>query len=162
MARRIDLRGRPEMAFRSRTLDPIREILDSAERLDLTLSGGAILHDEELDLYVESLLQEIKEGLQGRVSVVHHERTATGVILTVVPVAKTTAVFLFCKQQACLVDRVDYDYKTEKITVGFGVRPPVRFCTTVAWCIFLYAVAGLCLYYAVQSTPPGELWQAFF
>ncbi len=150
------------MAFRSRSLDPIREILDSAERLDLTLSGGAILHDDELGLYVDSLLRDIKDKFKEAVVVGHHERTASGLVLTVIPPAKTTAVYLFCKRQVDLVDDVSYDIKTEKITVAFAIRPPVRFCASVAWVIFLYAVAAVCLYFASQSSTPGELWQAFF
>src|SRR5690349_7195097 len=102
MSASICTRVRPQMAFRSRSLDPIREILDSAERLDLTLSGGAILHDDELDLYVDTLLGYIYNKFKDAVVVGHHERTASGVVITVIPPAKTTAVYLFCKKQVDL------------------------------------------------------------
>jgi hypothetical protein len=149
------------MERRSRPLDSIREILDSAEELDLTLSGGAILHDEELGLYVDALLADIQAAFKGTAEVAHHERTATGVVLNIVPQSKTTAVYRFCKLQVDTVDTVDYDYRTEKIGVSFGVRPPVRFCETFVWVCVLYALAAVCVYVAQQSISASELWVAF-
>lgn len=143
------------MAKRSRTLASVRELLDTAERLDIDFTGGALLHEEEVSLYTNSLLQAIRAEFQEGVEVERSEETTCGVILSVLPGARTAGVYQFCKDCTDLVKEARYDVIAGTITVTYNLRPPVHFCWT-SFVAFVAFAAAIACYYAASLSVPVE------
>lgn len=147
------------MARPTRVLDSVRDLLTDAERIDVSLTGGAVLHDEDVSLYADALVRELRKEFSG-IEIESAEETACGVILDIRPVNTRTAALLACKQYWHLVDKVHYDTTTERIIVTFPVRPQVRFCSTLVWVTIVYAASAVCYYLANQTVPVLELVSA--
>lgn len=145
------------MDLHRRPLDSVRDLLNEAEAVDINLTGGTFLRDADVALYTDALLREIRETYGSTVEIEHFEPIVNGVVLSVLPQHKTTAVYLHCKHAQHLVSDVQYDQATSNIVVAFNLRAPVNFCATVgaavAWC----AVAAACWWGGGTFASPWEL-----
>jgi len=148
------------MALHKRTLDSVRDLLDEAEEIDINLTGGTFLRDADVDLYTDALLREIRETYGTTVEIEHFEKVVNGVVLSVLPQHKTTAVYLHCKNAWRLVSDVRYDAKTGSIVVTFNLRAPVYFCSTLFSVVAWGAVSAACAWAGAAFASPWEIVEA--
>jgi hypothetical protein len=145
-----------QMARPSRVLDSVRDLLDVSEAVDVALTGGAVLHDEDVGLYTDALLREL-QGEFHNIEIEHVEPTTNGVILDIRPADTRTAVLLSCKKYWHIVKTVHYDTTHGRIIVTFPILPQVRFCSSLAWIILVFAASAVCYYLGTQTLPVVEL-----
>jgi len=148
------------MALHKRPLDSVRDLLDDAEALDINLTGGTFLRDADVALYTDALLGEIRSKFGTTVEIERFEPAVNGVLLSVLPQHRNIGVLLLCKGATHLVSNAQYDETNGVISVTFNLRPPVNFCVTLAWVVFLYALAAACFFGGDAILPAHQLVHA--
>lgn len=148
------------MALANRPFDSVRDLLKQAEEFDISLTGGAILHDDDVKRYTDELLSEVHRQFGTTVEIGNFEPSVNGVLFTVLPPHKNTGVFLLCKALHIVSD-VQYDPQRQITAVTFNLQPPVYFCASFAWVVFLYVLAAACFLGGDAFMPATELVHAF-
>lgn len=133
------------MSQRSTILNSARELIATAEQLDVAYTGGVLLQEIDVEYFIDALFTNVRDKFGSAIEIQHFEQLINGVRVQVLPIERANAFYVFCKSRFNLVDSITpAELAVNEFVIKFKLRPPVRFLASVFTILFLLFLAGCC------------------
>lgn len=142
------------MAQRQTILNSARDLIATAERIDIEYTGGVILQEVDVQYFIDELFDQLHSRYGSAIEVHHYEPLINGVKVQVLPIEQANLFYVFCQSRRGLVDSITpAEFNVNEFSIIFKLRPPVRFLASVCSILVLLFLAACCHFIINQIDP---------
>lgn len=142
------------MAHRKTILNSARDLIASAERIDIEYTGGVILQEVDVAYFTDELFNRLRDRYGTSIEIHHFEPLINGVKVQVLPIEQANLFYVFCQSCRGLVDSITpAEFSVNEFSIIFKLRPPVRLLPTICSIFMLLTLAACCHYIIIQIDP---------